>query len=186
MKLLILIVLLTSFNLFASECRQSDVGEIQQITIDLIKEKFPQLGGVYIELQEFSEDGYYLQAHPRFYTLVGPRSEREYVLEINQELYECSPSKSALKSIIAHELTHISGYEEMTLGEIINLGINYTSKEKRARYERQTDMNVIELGLADGLIEYRQWLYQRLNSEELELKKYYYLTPKEILALKRH
>jgi len=162
---------------------RTDKYEIEEIIYDVTSRFFPGLLSRSIEVKEFSSDAYFLQAKPKISTLIGQREKRKYFIEINKKLYECSPGKIALEGIIAHELTHINDYDSMSVPQIIGLAAKYTSKRARAEYERNTDRHVVQEGLGEGLIEYRNWIYQQLSPNELKLKRFYYLTPEEIAEL---
>jgi len=162
---------------------RTDKQEIEEIILQITSKYFPNLSSQNILVKEFNSDAYFLQAKPKISTLVGRRKARKYFVEINKKLYDCSPGKMALESIIAHELIHINDYDRMTVPQIIALAGKYASKKARAKYERDTDKHVVQEGLGEGLIQYRRWIYQQLTPKELSLKRYYYLTPEEITEL---
>ena len=179
MKLISLVLLLLTFNSLACDY-QSSSPEVRQI-IQRVKEiHFPELNEVIINIREFKSDAYFLQAKPNIKSLFGKRSDRRYFVEINTNLYKCSPSNLALEAIIAHELQHIADYEKMTSAQIINLAASYASNKLRAKYERSTDLKVIKKGLTEGLIQYREWVYQKLNAKQLKTKRKLYYTPEEM------
>lgn len=151
-------------------------------------EFYSEFDSLNITVREFNSEAYFLQAKVDVKTLFKAKVKRKYYIEINPKIYDCAPSPAALKAILIHELEHINDYNEMSSAQISELGVKYAaSKKYRAAYERATDVKVLVKGQAQGLIEYRHWIYAKLSPRELELKKFYYLTPEEILTwVKEH
>jgi hypothetical protein len=168
-----------SVNSFSCE-NQTSKQEIKDIVENIRLTYFPDLKQVDIGIREFKSDAYFLQAKPKITSLLKNKKKRQYFVEVNTGLYECSPSRIALEAIIAHELEHIVDYEKKNSIQIVALGASYASSKTRAAYERQTDVKVLYKGLAEGLIEYRKWIYQRLTPKQLVQKRKFYLTPEEI------
>ena len=93
------------------------------------------------------------------------------------------PGDAAVHAILVHELKHLEDFTHMTSLQIIGLGKKYTGRQPNAdvaKYDRATDLWTLSVGEADGLIEYRNWLYPHLNARQLILKEIYYYTPEEI------
>ncbi|MFZ4715258.1 MAG: hypothetical protein ACOYL6_16165 [Bacteriovoracaceae bacterium] len=185
MKQLILLLIISSIstNLFAQSGCDNTTSFI--IVNDLLNEirqvYFPELQTINISLKEFKSDAYFLQAQVDLDTLYKSKSKRKYFVEINPDIYSCSPNTKALKAIIVHEMEHIKDYHSMSSANIVALGIKYTSSKKfRARYERATDEKALSKGQGLGLIDYRLWIYSKLTAKQLKLKKLYYLSPEEI------
>ena len=156
--------------------------KFKNILREVRSEKFPQLKNIRIIVTTFESDAYYLQAQPKTTTLLGNYASREYEVQLNLKLLDCPPSENALKSILVHEIEHIVDYTNWSNLEIIEHGIHYSiDRTFRKEYERATDLKAMKRGAANGLIEYREWLYQRLTPKQLSTKKYYYYTPEEIL-----
>lgn len=144
---------------------------------------FPELAKAHIAIREFSSKDYFLQAQPQAQSLLYKKAKRKYFIMLNPSLYDCSPSQRALEAILVHEFEHIMDYESDASVQIIGTGLHYVlDKKYRANYERATDLKVIKKGIAEGLIEYRQWLYLQLSEKALKKKLYYYLNPAEIKA----
>lgn len=158
-----------------------DRSDVLQLMEKLRNEHFPMLKDTSIEIKEFDSDAYYLQTKPKILKLIGPKRKRVYFLEVNKNLYSCPPPAKGLEGILVHELEHINDYENMSTVQIAALGIKYaTSKKWRSEYERGTDLKAVKKGYAKGLSLYRKWIYPKLSEKELELKKYYYMTPEEL------
>ena len=71
----------------------------------------------------------------------------------------------------------------MSVWQLLTLGVNYWLDAKfRSEYERSTDEKSLQMGFADGLILYRNWLYQNIYKQDVEIKKINYWTPDQIDA----
>ena len=156
--------------------------EINLIVSNLISEHFPSLIESFkdnrIKIREFENDSYFLKTFFKLGHIL--KEKRLYYLDINTKLYDCAPPKLALKAILAHELRHIADYKDSSSIQLIRLGLRMIGKKSRSRYERETDYHVMELGLSEGIREYRLWIYKRLSEKSLKKKKCFYYTPEEI------
>jgi hypothetical protein len=156
--------------------------EILSIVQQLISEHFPNLVEDYkdnrIALREFENDSYFLKTFFKLGHIL--KDKRVYYLDINKKLYDCAPPKNALIAILAHELKHIDDYKDANSMQLIKLGIKMARKKTRSQYERKTDYFVMEKGMAEGIREYRYWIYKKLSENALKKKKCYYYTPEEI------
>lgn len=131
-----------------------------------------------IKIREFENDEYFLKTFFKLGHVL--KDKRTYYIDINIKLYNCAPSNSALDAIINHELQHINDYREMNSVGLIKLGVKMLGKKSRSFYERATDFKSLQHGKSQGLLEYRNWIYARLNEKGLKKKKCYYFTPEEI------
>lgn len=156
--------------------------EILVIVKEIIYKDFTDLIPAFMEeriqIREFESTDYFLKTMFKLGHIFNHK--RVYYLDINKNLYHCSPTTNALKSILAHEIQHISDYKHANSPELIKLGIKMIGKKSRSAYERSTDFSVMKLGYAKGLIEYREWIYGRLDEKSLRTKKCYYYTPEEL------
>lgn len=183
-SLILSIVILFSIPLRAEvHCYPKISREEFEKLVQVVKEDyFPKLENIPISVATFSSNAYFLQAQPVIKTLVKKRQSRQYKVQLNTKLLDCPPSQKALEAILVHELEHILDYTNWSSKRIAAHGVRYTlSSEMRASYERATDQKVLFKGLHQGLIEYREWVYQWLTPKELSAKKRIYLTPEEIL-----
>jgi hypothetical protein len=168
-----------------STCQsQTNQKEIQNIIDGLIK-KLPQfeiLKTINLQIRFYQDDEYFLKTFVRPVHTFLKSSKRTYYLDFNEKLFECAPNKSALTSILVHELFHIKDYVEFKTKDFVGLILQMSNKKGRTRYELQTDLKVLASGkeYAEGLKEYRKWIYLKLDKKQLETKKRYYLTPEEI------
>lgn len=170
-------------NLASHNCPgKTNKEEINGIIRDLISDYFPSLNEDYkdnrIKMREFTNDQYFMKTFFKLGHVL--KDKRIYFVDINTKLYSCSPTKEALVAILAHELKHIDDYKNLKSFGLIKLGLKMVRKKPRSKYERETDYFVMELGLANGIKEYRNWIYDQLTEKALKKKKCYYYTPEEI------
>ncbi len=166
-----------------SECLPAMSREdLRQIVDEVRTAHFPELAGKTLPFVDCTSKSYFFQASIQKSALL--LAKKKYFLEVNKLLLDCPPTRDGLRAIVTHELTHFQDYERMSVGSVIKLGARYSSnKSYRRNYERETDLHALALGEGRGLIEYREWLYARLSPKDLFLKRYYYLTPEEILEI---
>jgi hypothetical protein len=203
-KLLILPLLILSFSSYANmdfymsghisdefstevdnlaECdNQTNKDSITKI-IDInirkhFKDLIPALEEKRIKIREFENDQYYLKTFFKLGHIL--KDKRTYYIDLNKKLYNCSPSAKALEAILAHEIQHILDYKDMNSLQLIKLGIKMVRKRTRSSYERSTDFSVMQMGYSQGIKEYRQWIYKKLDHKALNKKKCFYYTPEEI------
>lgn len=140
---------------------------------------FPKLRPLWdqkrLKLVEFQSNAYYLKTGPG--PILKNKNKRLLKIFINTKLYQCAPTKKALKAILIHELAHLDDYLQKS---VFKIGLKMLRRKSRARYERATDLRVLELGHHQGLKEYRKWIYSKLTKKELKKKKCFYYTPQEI------
>jgi hypothetical protein len=141
--------------------------------------------GVVIEDDLDSEFDFF-QAHVRGY--LKDWDKRTYVLKVNKRLYADSPGERGLRGILAHELTHLDEFAYSSTARLAGIGWDYLWSDDNPaviRWERATDENALRLGHAEGLKDYRLWLYSKLTPERAAKKKRIYYTPEEIDAWTR-
>lgn len=162
----------------------SDNETLEQISGDqyVLEDQFSELIQSYEEnkilFREFENNEYYLKTMFKLTHIL--KKDRKMYLDLNIKLYECSPSKSALISIMAHELKHLLDYKKSVFFKVSKLGLRMLFKKSRSKYERETDLFVMKNGLSSGLIQYREWIYNQLDEKSLKTKECFYYTPKEI------
>ena len=152
---------------------------VRQVVNELIDRHFPLLIGQQLQLSGIQSHSVFLATDiQRLSLLFGSRN---YVLLLNPELQKQQVPDSALTAILVHELQHFNDYQQMHLGELLLFYLRILTDEQFAiEYERHTDINTLELGYADGLIEFRQWQYPLLSDGNLQVKQKHYLRPQEI------
>jgi hypothetical protein len=181
----LIIFSLFSHDLFSQVrpgCEPPMSGENFKALVEEVKQShFPSLKEVKLSVSTFSSDAYFLQAQPIVISLLGLRSKRRYQVQLNTKLLECPPTISALEAILVHELEHVVDYLPMSTSKVAAHGLRYVlSKKFKRHYERSTDCKVLDRGFHQGLADYRKWVYQWLDPEELSTKRRLYLTPEEI------
>lgn len=183
--LLALGLLLIHMTTQAQTCQGTlSLDEFKAQVLEVQSKYFPQLNGNQIRVTTFEAEDYFLQAQPAKSTLLGSRHKRRYEVQLNLRLLECSPGEKALEAILVHELEHIVDYTRMSSAQILSHGLRYVSDKKfRTKYERETDLKALKHQVHDGLVAYREWIYQWLSPKQLARKKQFYLSPDEIRAL---
>lgn len=125
----------------------------------------------------------FFQAHVQGY--LKDWDKRVYVLKVNPRLYADSPGDTALRAILAHELTHLNEFAHSSTFGLAGIGWDYAFSDDNAdvvAWERATDENALRLGFAEGLKQYRTWLYAHLTPERAQKKRRIYYTPEQIDA----
>ncbi|WP_281646506.1 hypothetical protein [Parendozoicomonas sp. Alg238-R29] len=105
--------------------------------------------------------------------------------------------KDAITGLVAHELAHAQHYKLLPTLDLLNLGLRYSSYEKKSSksawaewvraYEQFTDMQVIAFGYATELIAQKRKTHSYIQEHEFGKAPFYefsaYLTEEEIRAL---
>ena len=142
---------------------------------------YPELDGVPLRFVELIDDASFFAANLDVTTLENPPLERQYQIQVNPLLLADPPTPAAAGAILVHELRHIADYTQMDATELGEFAVAYALGEV-GDYERQTDLATLEHGCGEGLIGYREWLYERLTPEQEAAKRDTYYTPEEIEA----
>ncbi len=163
--------------------REEHSSRIRSILRQLIQQRLPELAGYNIRIKQFESRDSYLRTGVTPLQAMRSKKKRYYDLFFNSRLFDSPPPEGALKAILVHELVHIRDYTGMNAGALLKLARRYlTDSSFTRRYERQTDEGALERGEGEGLKAYRQWLYPRLDPDDLEKKRATYYTPEEIDA----
>ncbi len=182
LSLLVLFISLLTMSLqVEGTCRSISMDEVKN-TIENLKELYyPQLHDIRLEVRNFKSKNYYLKTNINVGTLLNKPEKRLYYIEINPKLLACAPTEKALEAILVHELKHIEDMATMRTGELLAFLFKYgTNKKFIIRYEHETDEKALGLGHAEGLKEYRHWIYAQLSEKSLAKKRATYYTPEEI------
>eukprot|EP01095_Lingulamoeba_sp_RSL-Kostka_P011062 TRINITY_DN4122_c0_g1_i1.p1 TRINITY_DN4122_c0_g1~~TRINITY_DN4122_c0_g1_i1.p1 ORF type:complete len:238 (-),score=65.01 TRINITY_DN4122_c0_g1_i1:48-761(-) len=144
----------------------------------------PCLKNYTIEVVNYDDPGYFLRSSVKYVTAVRPPLKRTYQMFVNPQLFNSSygpTNKTAMESIIMHEMNHILDYTHMSSAKLAEFGLKYVSNYSfLITYEHETDWRVMRNGYGEGLIKYREWIYSVLSGENLEKKRIEYYTPAEI------
>jgi hypothetical protein len=116
------------------------------------------------------------------------KSKRNYVVRINNSQKEGRitidevPFNASI-GIFAHEFSHFVDYQNRTFGGVLERLWAYTSKKRKATYEKEIDSMTVARGLKWQMYDWSYYaLFQSNASESYKLfKKSTYLKPKEIL-----
>jgi len=141
----------------------------------------PDLGEVAVDLDVMESDSDYFVANLDLSTFASPPEERRYLVFYNSLLFDDPPSYAAIGAILVHELKHVADYTQMDAEELAEFAVWYAQGDI-AEYERETDEYALQVGCGPGLIEYREWLYARIDDETRAEKERDYYTPDEIEA----
>jgi hypothetical protein len=144
---------------------------------------FPELAKKDIRIDQFTSDSDYFQARfsiPRF--ILGRRMR--YVIRVNSGATLLTASEDARRAIVAHELAHLAYYAKGNRLHLLGL-LRFPGKGFRERFEKRADVEAVMRGYAQGLKEYRIWLYEHVPPGALPEKRRDYLSPAEIDALER-
>ena len=116
------------------------------------------------------------------------KSNRSYVVRINTSqkkgmiTIDEVPFNASI-GIFAHEFSHFIDYQNRTFKGVLERLWSYTSKKKKALYEKEIDSMTIARGLKWQLYDWSYYaIFQSNASETYKLfKQTTYLTPEEIL-----
>ena len=106
------------------------------------------------------------------------------MIRVNSAAALLAAPEEGKRAIIAHELAHVAYYANGNRLRLLGL-IRLPSKGFRERFETRTDVEALRRGYAQGLKQYRIWLYQHLSADVLREKRRDYLTPEEIEVMQQ-
>jgi hypothetical protein len=108
----------------------------------------------------------------------------QYSVQVNPDFFTKQPPAEGMCAILAHELAHVvslsQGNRLRRLGLVKLISGSYT-----AAFERKTDLEAIHRGYADGLKQYRAWVYLNIPADKVAEKRRRYFSPEEIDAVER-
>ena len=154
----------------------------ERLVREVRSSSFPELLDRDIRVQQFASSSDYFQARFSIWRFLTVR-RMHYVIRVNSAALIAAPEEGK-RAIIAHELAHVAYYgngNRLRLFGLIRLG----SSGFRERFERRADIEALQRGYAQGLKQYRIWLYQHVSAGVLQEKRRDYLTPEEIDAIQR-
>ena len=170
-------------NESAGRDRGSNAQWAEQLLLDVRLASFPRLTNTDIRLRTFHSQSDYFQA--RFSILHFFFAKRmQYVIRVNDGPGIRTAPANADRAILAHELAHVQYYASGNRIHLFGL-TRFSYARYRRNFERQADREAIQLGYAQGLKNYRLWLYQHVSAKALLEKKRDYLSPEEIDAVAR-
>ena len=154
---------------------------MERLVRDVQSSSFPELANKDIRVGRFTSDSDYFQARfslSRF--LLGRRMQ--YLIRVNSGATLLTAPEEARRAIIAHELAHLAYYAKGNRLHLFGL-LRFPGKKFRERFEKRADIEALSRGYAQGLKQYRVWLYEHVPPSALPEKKRDYLSPDEIDAL---
>jgi len=190
MKWLFLLISLQTFASSLKYCpHQTNFLEIKEMTLDMAKVDYPDLYPLLVNktiiFHEFESQDYFFKVFIKqvlkSMTMIN-KDKWKYRLDINKNIYNCSPSKEALTAILSHELGHIEDMVNMKKKkQFIALGLKILTRKKfNEKYEKETDLKAIKRGHTEGLIAYRNWIYKNIPKKKLTKKMRIYYTPEQL------
>lgn len=149
---------------------------------------FPQLMNTRITFKQ-AKIKTTMNARPSFGSLlIRKRTKRNYIIRINKQekdsivLFHSIPFDAKI-GVIGHELAHLVDYNTRSFfGVLQRLGA-YTSKNKKAEFEKEIDLITIRQGLGWPLYKWSHYVLKDSPATEAykRFKSATYLTPEEIL-----
>jgi hypothetical protein len=150
---------------------------------DVTGASFPELLKTDIRVQQFGSPSDYFQARFSILRLITGR-RMQYVIHVNSAVALASAPDEGKRAIVAHELAHVAYYARGSRLRLFGL-IRLASGRFREEFEKNADIEALRRGYAQGLKQYRLWLYQHVPADVLQKKKTEYLTPDEIDAIQK-
>lgn len=151
---------------------------------------FPELEGKHVEFR-FTKISTTLNARPTIGSLLfQPKLHRKYIVRINTNTIDSMVTLNEVPfnaqiGLFGHELCHFVDYQERDLFQVISRLFSYTSKRKKAIFEKEIDTKTIERGLGWELYDWSSFVLNDSDASETykAFKRRTYLTPEEIVAL---
>ncbi|MEO6589101.1 MAG: hypothetical protein ABIP06_07215 [Pyrinomonadaceae bacterium] len=180
---LIILTLLIPLKIFSQNTtdQQSAIEKTQKLLTGLVKNSYPKLENKKIKVKTFKSESSYFKTRFSFSKFL-KFQKINYIVFVNPGIYQSKISEEAVIAILAHELAHIVYYTEKNRLELLGLA-GLIDKSFTAKFERKADLQVIKRGYGEGLIKYREWLYEHIPQKNLNEKKRSYFTPEEIKAI---
>lgn len=109
-------------------------------------------------------------------------SERDSVVTFNQVPF------NARIGLLGHEFNHFIDYRRRNAFQIINRLMDYTTPERKQKFEQEIDRMTIRRGLGWLLYDWSVFVLQKSNASKSykRYKRHIYLEPQEIKAIIEH
>ncbi len=157
------------------------IEKTQKLVAEIVEKSYPELKDKRIEVKSFKSESDYFQSRFSFEKFLTFR-RMNYIIFVNPKVYELNAPENGIRAILAHEIGHILYYSRKNRVQLLGL-INLSTKGFTQKFERRTDLEAIKRGYGEGLIAYRNWLYEHIPAKNIESKKRNYFTPEEISAI---
>lgn len=135
----------------------------------------------------------FMQAQPKFGSLLLPKKEREYIIYMNNRLHIENEDitvtdipKDVLIGWLGHELGHIMDYLHRSTWNLINFGLKYITLGDHIREaERTADTFALQHGMVNYILATKNFILNHASlSEEYKARiKRLYLSPEEIMVI---
>ena len=155
----------------------------ERLVREVRSSSFPELLDRNIRVRPFSGSSDYFQARFSIWRFLALQ-RMHYVIRVNSAAALRAAPEEGKRAIIAHELAHVTYYANGNRVRLLGL-IRLPSKGFRERFEKRADLEALHRGYAQGLKQYRIWLYQHVSGGVLNEKRRDYLTPEEIDVVQR-
>lgn len=155
--------------------------DVQAMLKEVISESFPELNQASLSLAPLHDDAVFFQSNFKPLSLL--KRHKEYIIQVNPELFQRKLPREAAKAILAHELSHTLDFKSGGLPGVLGVGLKLLTHPEC--YEHRTDLQAISRGYGKGLIAYRQWIYTQIPAKDLAKKQATYYQPHEIQSLIR-
>lgn len=175
---IILYVVLCLFPNIALSKQIDAIKQTQTIIAEIVEKSYPELKDVKIRVKTFASKANYFQSQFSFTRFLTCQKLR-YNIYVNPEVFNKNAPEEAIRAILAHELAHVFYYSERNRFELLGL-VSLINKGFTTKFERRADLEAIDRGYGEGLIKYRQWLYQNIPAKNLAEKKRNYFSPEEV------
>jgi hypothetical protein len=149
---------------------------------------FPELQTTRIEFR-LANINTTLNARPTIGSLLfRSRGNRTYIIRLNEKQadsiirFQDVPFAGKV-GVLGHEFGHLVDYSERSFFGILGRLLAYTSKKKKAAFEKEIDLLTIQRGLGKELYTWSFYVLYQSNAQAdyKAFKRQIYLTPEEIL-----
>lgn len=161
--------------------REIAIKKAQQYINEIAQESFPEINLKRVKLKTFQSNKVFFKARFSF-TKYLTFQKMQHLVYVNPKVFTANAPETGVRSILAHELSHVLYYLERNRFELLGLTRLASSGFSRS-FERRADLEAIKRGYGKGLIEYRKWLYRIVPAKQLKSKKRNYFSPDEIALI---
>lgn len=155
---------------------------------------YPELADIPIEFR-FKKNikKSFMQAQPKFSSLLLPKQERVYMIYMNEKLHieneyitVADIPKDVLIGWLGHELGHVMDYSHRGNWNLIRFGLKYITLGNHIKEaERAADTYALEHGMVNYILATKNFIlnHASLSTEYKARIKRLYLSPEEIMVI---
>jgi hypothetical protein len=132
---------------------------------------FPELAATRIEFR-FKHSNTSFDTRPALGSVFKKRSHREYIITMSDSsdavlapLQLKNLPYNAQIGVIAHELSHVSDFNDHHFLGLVRLGLGHLSRKQVDRFERKTDSLCIAHGLGYQLLAWSRFIRETMHTE---------------------